>query len=98
MPVFDWMEPKRNPEHARTLKAKREAMYHSELEERAGLLQRLGKPRDAVRARLAAQLGWDFEDSPRPVDARQLDAILDRVYGGGGARTMTRTSGKGAAK
>ncbi|HEX3698797.1 MAG TPA: hypothetical protein VH374_25735 [Polyangia bacterium] len=98
MPAFDWMEPKRNPEHARTLKAKREAMYLSELEDRAGLLHRLGHGRDAVRARLNAQLGWDFEDGGNPIAARQLDAILDRVYGGGAARTMTRTSGKGAIR
>jgi hypothetical protein len=47
---------------------------------------------------LNAQLGWDFEDGGNPIAARQLDAILDRVYGAGAARNMTRTSGKGAAK
>jgi hypothetical protein len=98
MPPFDWMEPKRNPEHARTLKAKREAMYETEIADRAALLHRLGHPREAARTRLTAQLGWDFEGSASPVPARQLDAILDRVYGNGAARTMNRTSGKGAPK
>jgi hypothetical protein len=48
---FDWMEPKRNPEYVRTLKAKREAMYRTEIEERAGLLQRLGHTRESTRSR-----------------------------------------------
>ena len=93
---FDWMEPKRNPEYVRTLKAKREAMYRTEIEERAALLQRLGHPRDTVRKRLTAQLGWDFEDGATPVPAAQIDAILERLYGGAAARPVTRT--KPAAK
>ena len=98
---FDWMEPKHNPEYTRTLKAKRAAMYESELEERAGLLQRLGHGRDATRARLAAQLHWDFEDGGSPVPDKRLDAIVDRLFGGTGApRTLTRPGGpaKGATK
>jgi hypothetical protein len=58
---FDWMEPKRNPAHVKTLQAKREAMYRSELADRAALLHRLGHSRARVKARLAANIGWDFE-------------------------------------
>jgi hypothetical protein len=78
---FDWMEPKRNPEYVRTLKAKREAMYRAEIEERAALLQRLGYTREATKNRLAAQLGWDFEGNGSPLPAAQLDALLERLYG-----------------
>jgi len=83
MPPFDWMEPKRNPAHARTLAAKRQAMYETELGDRAALLQRLGLSRQAARARLGARLAWDFEGRPTPVGDQQLDAILDRVFGNG---------------
>lgn len=93
---FDWMEPKRNPEFEKTQQAKRREMYRSELAERAALLHRLGHARDAVRLRLAANLGWDFAAGPNPVvngagagepggaaaiDA-VLNAILDREFGG----------------
>jgi hypothetical protein len=79
---FDWMEPKRNPEFVRTLKAKREAMYRTEIEERAGLLQRLGHTRESTRSRLTAKIGWDFEGGGTAVPAAQVDAILERIYGG----------------
>src|SRR5437588_11712646 len=101
MPPFDWMEPKRNPAHARTLAAKRQAMYESELGDRAALLQRLGLSRQAARARLGARLAWDFEGRPTPVGDQQLDAILDRVFGNGasaGARPANRSTAKGATK
>jgi hypothetical protein len=79
---FDWMEPKRNPEYVRTLQAKREAMYRTEIEERAGLLQRLGHTRESTRHRLTAKIGWDFEGGGTAVPAAQVDAILERIYGG----------------
>jgi len=103
MPPFDWMEPKRNPALARERAARRRAMYESELADRAALLQRLGVPRAAARARLSARLAWDFEDWPTPVGGEQLDAILDRVYGSAGARAGQRgnqggSNAKGATK
>lgn len=93
---FDWMEPKRNPEFVRTLKAKREAMYRTEIEERAALLQRLGHTRDNVHRRLTAQIGWDFEQSTPPFPGAQVDAILERLYGGAVTRAVPRA--KAAAK
>jgi acyl-CoA reductase-like NAD-dependent aldehyde dehydrogenase len=78
---FDWMDPRRNPERAKIEKARREAMYRTELEERAALLQRLGYAKDKARARLAANLAWDF-DGKSPLDAGALDAIVDRVFNG----------------
>lgn len=91
---FDWMQPKRNPAHAKTLAAKREAMYRGELAERAALLHRLGHGKAAVRARLAANLGWDFDGAAGAVAGGELDAIIDREFGA--ARATPRN--KGGAK
>jgi hypothetical protein len=82
---FDWMVSKRNPEVARAQKARREAMYRTELEDRAALLFRLGHAKDGARARLQANLRWDFEGAEGPITAAQVDAIIDRVFGGGPA-------------
>jgi hypothetical protein len=79
--TFDWMEPKRNPMHVKTLAAKREAMYRGELADRAALLQRLGHDRGTVRARLAANIQWDFEAGASPIPGGDLDAIVDRAFG-----------------
>ena len=79
---FDWMDPRRNPDRGKIEKARREAMYRSELEDRAALLQRLGYAKDKARARLAANLAWDFPDGKTPLDAGALDAIVDRLFNG----------------
>ena len=92
---FDWMEPKRNPAHEKTLPTKRRAMYRAELEERAALLHRLGPARARVQARLVAQVAWDFEADGAGADlSSMLDSILNREYGG--ATDVPRT--KGGAK
>ncbi len=91
---FDWMLPKRNAAYAKTLPAKREAMYRGELVERAALLHRLGHGKAAVRARLAANTGWDFEGAAGAVASSELDAIVEREFGA--ARATPRN--KGGAK
>src|SRR5665213_4506999 len=48
---FDWMEPRRTSERPKIDRARREAMYRIELEERAALLHRLGYSRERTRAR-----------------------------------------------
>jgi len=94
---FDWMVAKRNPAVARGQKARREDMYRTELEDRAALLSRLGHSKDAARARLQANARWDFPGGDGPVTAAQVDAIVDRVFGGGaGAKPGARA--KGASK
>jgi hypothetical protein len=90
---FDWMVAKRNPAVARAQKARREDMYRTELEERAALLHRLGHGRDMARGRLEANLRWDFEGGNGPVKSADIDAILDRVYGGASGKPGTRTKG-----
>jgi hypothetical protein len=79
---FDWMESRRNPERGKIDKAHREAMYRTELEERAALLHRLGYAKDKTRARLAANLAWDFPNGSKPLDGTALDAIVDRLFDG----------------
>jgi hypothetical protein len=81
---FDWLEPRRNPEADKSQQARREAMYRLELEERAALLHRLGHSKERARARLAANLDWDFSPGPSPLSPAALDAIVDRVFGQAG--------------
>jgi hypothetical protein len=90
---FDWMVAKRNPEVARAQKARREAMYRSEIEDRAALLGRLGYAKDAARARLAANLRWDFPDGAGPVSAADLDAIVERIFGGAASKGARQRTG-----
>ena len=85
-PLFDWMEVRKNPERAKGERAKtetsrRETMYRTELEERAGLLQRLGHSKEQTRSRLAANLAWDFSPGKSPLAPAAVDAIVDRVFG-----------------
>ena len=79
---FDWMEPRKNADRAKIEKSRRETMYRTELEDRAALLHRLGYGRDRTRARLAANLAWDFQDGQSPLDAAAVDAIVDKVFNG----------------
>jgi hypothetical protein len=81
-PPFDWMDPRRNPDRGKIEQARREAMYRGELEERAAMLQRLGYGKEKTRARLAANLAWDFPNGKRPLDDGTLDAIVDRLFNG----------------
>ena len=81
-PPFDWMEPRRNPDRGKIEQARREAMYRGELEERGAMLQRLGYGKEKTRARLAANLAWDFPNGKRPLDDGALDSIVDRLFNG----------------
>ena len=38
--------------------------------------------RDRTRARLAANLAWDFQDAKSPLDAAAVDAIVDKIFNG----------------
>ena len=91
---FDWMDPRRNPERGKVEKSRREAMYRGELEERAALLHRLGYDKGRTRARLAANLAWDFERGGSPLSPAQIDGIVDKVFGSAnGGRPAPRTKG-----
>ena len=77
---FDWMQPHRPAGRAKVDADRRASMYRAEIEERAALLGRLGHARDSVRARLAANLSWDFAPGRSPLSDADLDGILDRVF------------------
>jgi hypothetical protein len=95
-PPFDWMQPHRAPARAQVDAARRAGMYRAEIEERAALLSRLGHTRASVRARLAANLDWDFPPPRRPLSDADLDAILDRVFAK--PAPPARATSKGAPK
>jgi hypothetical protein len=90
---FDWMEPRRNKNRPPIEAAGRAAMYRAEIEERAALLGRLGHGREQARARLLANLSWDFAPAARPLTEKDVDGILDRVFGQNGAKTAPRAKG-----
>jgi hypothetical protein len=90
---FDWMEPRRNPNRQPLEAAGRAAMYRTEIEERAALLGRLGHGRDQARLRLIANLNWDFPTATRPLSDKDVDGILDRVFGQNGGKTAPRAKG-----
>jgi len=86
--TFDWMTtPKPSRKLAKALAEQRERMYLDELQQRAGLLQRLRFSKDDARARLAARVRWDFEDAGGDSGAAALaaavDGIVERAYARG---------------
>jgi hypothetical protein len=96
---FDWMKPWRNPAAEKAQRPRREAMYRTELEDRAALLHRLGHGKEQVRVRLRANLAWDFERGGSPLSSAEVDAIVDRVFAAnaGGGRPASRAT-KGGTK
>jgi len=76
--MFIWDEkPKTNQRHA---KEQRRAMYKKEIEDRAGLLLRLGYQARDVKARLRKTVDWDFDLQDKPDHAGEVDRIVDDVY------------------
>lgn len=90
---FDWMEPRRNPNRPPLEAAGRAAMYRVEIEDRAALLGRLGHGREQARVRLLANLAWDFPPATRPLSEKDVDGILDRVFGQPGGKPAPRAKG-----
>src|SRR3954468_20152042 len=69
--MFDWMmTPQRKPHNQRG-----DEMYRREMEDRAALLYRLGYSAKLCKARLAANVAWDFELHGRPRHAADIDKI-----------------------
>ncbi len=76
--MFIWEEkPKTNARHA---KEQRRAMYRKEIEDRAGLLLRLGYQARDVKSRLRKSVDWDFDLQDAPDHASEVDRIVDDVY------------------
>jgi hypothetical protein len=77
--MFMWNESPRGPA-ARAHDAKAaDAMYRRELEDRAGLLLRLGRSPAFVKSRLSSNVEWDFDLATRPSHAADVDKIVDAV-------------------
>jgi hypothetical protein len=80
---FPWYEAKRlKPDPA-----KRDEMLRHEMEDRAALLLRLGYSKNDAKARLRANVAWDYElrGKPRSVETdREIDKLVDAVYRRGG--------------
>jgi hypothetical protein len=76
--MFIWDEkPKTNQRRA---KEQRGAMFKKEIEDRAGLLLRLGYKAVDVKSRLRKSVDWDFDLSDVPDHASEVDRIVDDVY------------------
>ena len=85
---FEWMQSKIGvrPSH-------REEAYRQELMERAALLYRLHYSAVQAKARLAANVKWDYEvgHAKSPVPMSDVAGIVDGVYArhGVGAGSLT---------
>jgi hypothetical protein len=76
--MFIWDEkPKTNQRRA---KESRSAMFKKEIEDRAGLLLRLGYKAGDVKSRLRKTVDWDFDLSDVPDHTSEVDRIVDDVY------------------
>jgi len=62
--------------------ARRQAMYRTELAERAALLHRLNYSRDRTRSRLNENVRWDFEvgGAGGAPSAKDIDAVVAAAY------------------
>ncbi len=56
---------------------KREAMYRQDLEQQASLLLRLGRSLKQVKARLSANVSWEFDLHGKPKHLGEIDKIVD---------------------
>jgi hypothetical protein len=75
--MFIWDE---KPKRSTNTDERRRAMYRREVEERAGLLLRLGHKAKDVKARLRKSVDWDFDMHKSPDHATDVDKIVDDVY------------------
>jgi hypothetical protein len=75
--MFIWDE---KPRLQRSTAERRHEMYRREIEERAGLLLRLGHSAASVKARLQKSVDWDFDLHARPTHAGEVDRIVDEVF------------------
>lgn len=75
--AFDWMHvpphPSGDAHHRQTEQAVRD---------RAAMLRRLGYDQPYVTARAHADLAWEYEcTGTSPLDAKEVDALIARVFG-----------------
>jgi hypothetical protein len=79
---FEWLQ---TPRSGRGRAHLRESVYLAELRDRAALLYRLRYDRAEAKARLRANVAWDFEMHAAPPFAAKVDGVVDEIYGRGGS-------------
>ena len=75
--AFDWLQTR-----PVALPESRKRVYRAELEDRAALLYRLRYSPDQARARLRANVRWDFEvgKGTSPISDAEIDSIVEIIY------------------
>lgn len=81
---FDWLHAQVSPAFAKKIANRFTESAIAELEERARLLHRLRYPAPVATRKLQARVAWEFELSKPPAFAREIPAIVERVYGRAG--------------
>ncbi len=78
---FDWMHTQVPATFARKIAGRFHESAVAELEQRARLLHGLRYPKAEAARKLQARVAWEFELSKPPAFAKEIPAIIDRVYG-----------------
>jgi hypothetical protein len=87
--MFAW-KPSPLPQQVRErMSESRLVMYRKEIEDRAGLLYRLGYSQKRAKERLRGNVAWDFDLHGRPKHAADIDKIVEIVYRRGSASAGT---------
>lgn len=77
---FEWWCSSVPKEFQKKLSTRFEEAGRAEIEYRARLFHNLGTPRDRAVRRIQDNVAWDFELSKIPAFAKEIPAIVDRVY------------------
>lgn len=77
---FPWYEPVRRKPNLQ----RRDEVLKQELEDRAALLHRLGYSKAQAKARLRANVAWDYEMHGKAKHDKEIDKIVDNVFKRGG--------------
>ena len=78
--VFPWHVPVQNDSVRAANPAWRDDMQRREIQTRAALLFRLGRPRDEAVATLGRYVAWEFEGRHTPEMLGDIGSIVDGVY------------------
>ena len=81
---FPWLHAETSVAFSATFAKKAEASHLQEIEERAGLLCRLGYSRTDAKRRIRGNVRWEWELHGMPRFFSKLDGIVDGVYSRGG--------------
>jgi hypothetical protein len=77
---FDWWKPTIPEAYRHTFARKHDHMLLEDVRRRAQILRSLGYPRAYARARVHANVRWEFDPRPAPAVVKKFDEIVDDVY------------------